>query len=73
MNFHMDSLAPLSLILVGQPELRSKLRLKAFEAIVQRIQVRETQDALSAARQEIQSRKTRFRKQPAGLTQATLF
>lgn len=40
MNFHMDSVAPLSLILVGQPELRSKLRLKAFEAIVQRIQVR---------------------------------
>lgn len=40
MNFHMDSVAPLSLILVGQPELRSKLRLKTFEAIVQRIQVR---------------------------------
>lgn len=40
MNFHMDSVAPLSLILVGQPELRSKLRLKAFEAVVQRIQVR---------------------------------
>lgn len=39
-NFHMDSVAPLSLILVGQPELRSKLRLRAFEAIVQRIQVR---------------------------------
>lgn len=39
-NFHMDSVAPLSLILVGQPELRSKLRLKAFEAIVQRVQVR---------------------------------
>lgn len=40
MNFHMDSVAPLSVILVGQPELRSKLRLKAFEAVVQRIQVR---------------------------------
>lgn len=40
LNFHMDSAAPLSLILVGQPELRSKLRLKAFEAVVQRIQVR---------------------------------
>lgn len=40
LNFHMDSVAPLSLILVGQPELRSKLRLKAFEAVVQRIQVR---------------------------------
>lgn len=40
LSFHMDSVAPLSLILVGQPELRSKLRLKAFEAVVQRIQVR---------------------------------
>jgi general secretion pathway protein A len=40
LNFHMDSVAPLSLILVGQPELRSKLRLKAFEAVAQRIQVR---------------------------------
>lgn len=40
LNFHMDSVAPLSLLLVGQPELRSKLRLKTFEAIVQRIQVR---------------------------------
>lgn len=40
MNFHMDSVAPLSLLLVGQPELRSKLRLKTFEAVVQRIQVR---------------------------------
>lgn len=47
MNFHMDSVAPLSLILVGQPELRSKLRLKAFEAIVQRIQVRYHLSSLS--------------------------
>jgi general secretion pathway protein A len=39
-NFHMDSVAPLSLLLVGQPELRGKLRLRAFEAVVQRIQVR---------------------------------
>ncbi|MFZ5827176.1 MAG: ExeA family protein [Bacillota bacterium] len=49
MNFHMDSVAPLSLILVGQPELRSKLRLKTFEAIVQRIQVRYHLACLSEA------------------------
>jgi type II secretory pathway predicted ATPase ExeA len=37
MNHNMDSSSLFSLILVGQPELRKKLRLKKYEAIVQRI------------------------------------
>lgn len=40
LNFHFDSASPLSFLLVGQPELRSKLKLRAFEAVVQRVQVR---------------------------------
>lgn len=40
LNFHLDSAAPLTFILVGQAELRGMLRLKAFEAIVQRVQMR---------------------------------
>ena len=32
-NFHMDSASPMALCLVGQPELRNKLRLRAFEAV----------------------------------------
>jgi len=39
-NFHVDSLSPLTLILVGQPELRDKLRLRSLEAISQRITTR---------------------------------
>jgi len=39
-NFHMDSASPMALCLVGQPELRSKLRLRAFEAISQRVTLR---------------------------------
>lgn len=40
LNFHLDSAAPITFILVGQAELRGLLRLKAFEAVAQRVQVR---------------------------------
>ncbi len=40
MNFDIDSTAPMSLILVGQPELRRILRLQLYEAIAQRINLR---------------------------------
>jgi type II secretory pathway predicted ATPase ExeA len=36
----LDAAAPLTFILVGQAELRGMLRLKAFEAILQRLQMR---------------------------------
>jgi type II secretory pathway predicted ATPase ExeA len=39
-NFNMDSASPMALCLVGQPELRTKLRLRAFEAISQRVTLR---------------------------------
>ena len=37
LNCEMDSVSPFPLILVGQPELRKLLRLKKYEATVQRI------------------------------------
>ena len=40
MNFKMDSFSPLSLILMGQPELRATLQTQAYEAIAQRVNVR---------------------------------
>ena len=46
-NFNMDSMSPLSLILVGQPELRETLRLKTMEAISQRVSVRFHMDGLT--------------------------
>jgi type II secretory pathway predicted ATPase ExeA len=39
-NFHMDSYSPMSLLLLGQPELRRILRMQIYEAIVQRVNVR---------------------------------
>jgi type II secretory pathway predicted ATPase ExeA len=39
-NFTMDSASPMTVILVGQPELRHRLALKSFEAIRQRLQLR---------------------------------
>jgi type II secretory pathway predicted ATPase ExeA len=39
-SFRFDSLCPFALILAGQPELRATLRLRAFEAIRQRVGVR---------------------------------
>lgn len=40
MNFRMDSFSPMSLILMGQPELRATLQAQAYEAISQRVNVR---------------------------------
>lgn len=39
-NFLIDSLSPMSLVLIGQPQLRARLRLKMFEAISQRVHIR---------------------------------
>jgi hypothetical protein len=38
-NQKMDAVSPFPLILVGQPELRRKLRLKKYEAVSQRIEM----------------------------------
>jgi len=46
-NFQIDSLSPISLLLIGQPQLRARLRLKMFEAIAQRVHVRFHLSALS--------------------------
>ena len=40
LNTSMDALTPFTCVLVGQPELRATLRLKAFEAIYQRVGLR---------------------------------
>jgi type II secretory pathway predicted ATPase ExeA len=40
LNFHADSFSPLSLWLIGQSELRDKLRLRVLASLTQRIQVR---------------------------------
>ncbi|HEY3365933.1 MAG TPA: AAA family ATPase [Symbiobacteriaceae bacterium] len=40
LNFQFDSVSPISFGLVGQPELRSKLKLRAYEALLQQVQVR---------------------------------
>lgn len=39
-NLYCDAESPFALVLCGQPELRAMLRLKAFEAIAQRVTVR---------------------------------
>jgi type II secretory pathway predicted ATPase ExeA len=39
LNFKMDSVNPMSLVLVGQSELWDKLKLKVYEAIRQRIDI----------------------------------
>lgn len=39
-NFQMDSFSPMSLILVGQSELKRVLKLQIFEAIMQRVNIR---------------------------------
>lgn len=39
-NFKMDSYSPMSLILLGQPELRRILQMQIYEAIVQRVNLR---------------------------------
>lgn len=40
LNFRMDSYNPMSLILVGQPELRRMLQLQIYDAITQRVNLR---------------------------------
>jgi type II secretory pathway predicted ATPase ExeA len=49
LNFDVDSRAPLALILAGQPELRSTLKLECFAAIAQRVHLRAHLAALTAA------------------------
>jgi len=39
-NVRMDALSPFTLVIVGQPELRGILKLKAFEAVAQRVEIR---------------------------------
>ncbi|MDZ7368223.1 MAG: hypothetical protein ONB43_20530 [candidate division KSB1 bacterium] len=39
-NFHIDSKAPLSLVLLAQPEFRKVVQLKALEAFSQRLTLR---------------------------------
>jgi type II secretory pathway predicted ATPase ExeA len=39
-NYQMDSASPMALCLIGQGELRRRLRLQVFEAIAQRITMR---------------------------------
>jgi type II secretory pathway predicted ATPase ExeA len=46
-NFHMDSVSPLALILVGQPELQATLQLRVFRPITQRMNVRFHLESLS--------------------------
>lgn len=47
-NFQMDAASPMALILVGQTELRHRLRLQTFEAIAQRVNLRFHLTGLSA-------------------------
>jgi type II secretory pathway predicted ATPase ExeA len=46
-NFQMDSVSPLALILVGQPELQTTLQLRVFKPITQRMNVRFRLERLS--------------------------
>ncbi len=39
-NFRMDSHSPMSLILLGQPELQRVLRMQIYEAVAQRVNIR---------------------------------
>ena len=48
----MDALTPFTCILVGQPDLRALLRLRAFEAIQQRVGIRFHLTGLNAAETE---------------------
>ena len=48
-NAEMDSANPFSLVLLGQPALRSRLRLGSFAALDQRVTLRYTLPAMSPA------------------------
>ncbi|MCL0081447.1 AAA family ATPase [Peptococcaceae bacterium] len=39
-NFQIDSVSPLALIIVGQPELRATLKMRLFKPITQRMNIR---------------------------------
>jgi type II secretory pathway predicted ATPase ExeA len=39
-NFQIDSISPLALVMVGQPELRATLQMRVFKPIIQRMNVR---------------------------------
>ena len=39
-NFQIDSISPISLIMVGQPELRTTLQMRVFKPITQRMNIR---------------------------------
>jgi len=41
LNIHSNSTSPISCVLIGQPELGGKLKMRTFEALVQRVQVRQ--------------------------------
>lgn len=47
LNFQMDSATPLSLVLVGQPQLRGRLKEAMHEALAQRMPIRYTLAGLS--------------------------
>jgi len=47
LNFDIDSRAPLALVLAGQPELRTTLKLECFAAISQRVSLRAHLPALT--------------------------
>lgn len=47
LNFDVDSRAPLALVLAGQPELRTTLKLECFAAIAQRVHLRAHLTALT--------------------------
>lgn len=49
LNFRMDSYNPMSLILVGQPELKRILQLQIYEAIAQRVNLRYHLNAMEIA------------------------
>jgi type II secretory pathway predicted ATPase ExeA len=47
-NFQMDSVSPLALLLIGQPELQATLQLRVFKPITQRMNVRFHLESLSS-------------------------
>ncbi|MFC5449156.1 ExeA family protein [Paenibacillus aestuarii] len=46
-NFNMDSVSPLALLLIGQPELQATLQLRIFRPITQRMNIRFHLEGLS--------------------------
>ena len=48
-SFQIDSVSPLALIMVGQPELRATLQMRLFKPIAQRLSIRYHMGGLAAA------------------------